>query len=199
ALVVAQTALALVLLVGAGLLIKSFVKLQQGELGFEPHNVIVLTLTPPFNQLPKRASTIPYYQRLLDELKTVPGVNTVALGTAAPTEGAYMSSSIVVAGRPAPAERDAQQTFVNVVSPDYFRALGNPLKQGRLFTDADNESAPGVAVINDTLARAYFPGESPIGQRIALRGDPDEWREIVGIVADINQFGLEKEHKPTFY
>jgi putative ABC transport system permease protein len=199
ALVVAQTALALVLLVGAGLLIKSFVKLQQVELGFEPHNVIVLTLTPPFNQLPKRASTIPYYQRLLDELKTVPGVNTVALGTAAPTEGAYMSSSIVVAGRPAPAERDAQQTFVNVVSPDYFRALGNPLKQGRLFTDADNESALGVAVINETLARAYFPGESPIGQRIALRGDPNEWREIVGIVADINQFGLEKENKPTFY
>jgi putative ABC transport system permease protein len=199
ALVVAQTALALVLLVGAGLLIKSFVKLQQVELGFEPHNAVVLTLTPPFNQLPKRASSIPYYQRLLDELKTVPGVNTVALGTAAPTEGAYMSSSIVVAGRPAPAERDAQQTFVNVVSPDYFRALGNPLKQGRLFTDADNESAPRVAIINETLARAYFPGESPIGQRIALRGDPNEWREIVGIVADINQFGLEKEHKPTFY
>ena len=199
ALVVAQTALALVLLVGAGLLIKSFVKLQQVELGFEPHNVIVLTLTPPFNQLPKRASAIPYYQRLLDELKTVPGVNTVALGTAAPTEGAYMNSSIVVAGRPAPVERDAQQTFVNVVSPDYFRALGSPLKQGRLFTDADNESAPSVAVINETLARAYFPGESPIGQRIALRGAPNEWREIVGIVADINQFGLEKEHKPTFY
>jgi putative ABC transport system permease protein len=199
ALVVAQTALALVLLVGAGLLIKSFVKLRQVELGFEPHNAIVLTLAPPFNQLPKRASVIPYYQRLLDELKTVPGVNTVALGTAAPTEGAYMSSSIVVAGRPAPAERDAQQTFVNVVSPDYFRALGNPLKQGRLFTDADNESAPSVAVINETLARAYFPGENPIGQRIALRGDPNEWREIVGVVTNINQFGLEKEHKPTFY
>jgi putative ABC transport system permease protein len=199
ALVVAQTALALVLLVGAGLLIKSFVKLQQVELGFEPHNAIVLTLTPPFNQLPKRASTIPYYQRLLNELKTAPGVNTVALGTAAPTEGAYMSSSIVVAGRPAPAERDAQQAFVNVVSPDYFRTLGNPLKQGRLFTDADNESAPRVAIINETLARAYFPGESPIGQRIALRGDPNEWREIVGIVVNINQFGLEKEHKPTFY
>lgn len=199
ALVVAQTALALVLLVGAGLLIKSFVKLQQVELGFEPHNALVLTLTPPFNQLPKRASTIPYYQRLLDELKTVPGVSTVALGTAAPTEGAYMSSSMIVAGRPVPAERDAQQTFVNVVSPDYFRALGNPLKQGRLFTDADNESAPRVVVINETLARAYFPGENPIGQRIALRGDPDELREIVGIVADINQFGLEKESKPAFY
>jgi putative ABC transport system permease protein len=198
-LVVAQTALALVLLVGAGLLIKSFVKLQQVELGFEPHNALVLTLTPPFNQLPKRASTIPYYERLLDELKTLPGVNTVALGTAAPTEGAYMSSSMIVAGRPMPAERDAQQTFVNVVSPDYFRALGNSLKQGRLFTDADNEGAPRVVVINETLARAYFPGENPLGQRIALRGDPDELREIIGIVADINQFGLEKEPKPAFY
>jgi putative ABC transport system permease protein len=199
ALVVVQTALALVLLVGAGLLIKSFVKLQQVELGFEPHNAIVLTLTPPFNQLPKRASAIPYYQRLIDELKTVPGVSAVALGTAAPTQGAYMSSAMIVAGRPLPAERDAQQTFVNVVSSDYFRALGNSLKQGRLFTDAENESTPLVAVINETLSRAYFPNENPLGQRIALRGDPDELREIVGIVADINQFGLDKEHKPTFY
>ncbi len=198
-LVVAQTALALVLLVGAGLLGKSFVKLRQVELGFEPTNAIVLTLTPPFNHLPKRASSIPHYQRLLDEVKTLPGLSAVAVGTAAPTQGAYMSSSILVAGRPVPASKDAQQTFVNVVSADYFRALGNPLKQGRLFTDADNESAPRVAVINESLARAYFPGENPLGQRLTLRGDPDEWRAIVGIVADINQFGLDKENKPTFY
>lgn len=199
ALVSAQTALALVLLVGAGLLIKSFVKLRQVELGFEPANAVVLTLTPPFNRMAKRESTAPYYQRLLDALKTVPGVSAVAVGTAAPTEGAYMSSAIIVAGRPLPANKDAQQTFVNVVSADYFRALGNPLKQGRLFTDADNEGTPRVAVINETLARAYFSGENPLGQRITLRGDPDEWREIIGVVADINQFGLDKEHKPTFY
>ncbi len=199
ALVVGQTALALVLLVGAGLLIKSFIKLQQVELGFQADNAIVLTLIPSFSQLPKTASTVSYYQRLLDELKTVPGVDAVATGTAAPTEGAYMSSPMIVAGRPVPAERDAQQTFVNVVTPDYFRALGNTLKQGRLFTDADSESAPRVAVINESLARAYFPDENPIGQRIALRGNPDEFREIIGIVANINQFGLDKEHKPTFY
>mgnify|MGYP000095977145 CR=1 FL=1 len=188
ALVVAQTALALVLLVGAGLLIRSFVKLQQVELGFEPVNTILLTLSPPFDLYPKDANKNDYYQRLLDELKAVPGVKVAAAATGGPTQGAYMSSALIVAGRPVPPQRDAQQTFINIVSPDYFRALGTPLRRGRLFSEADHAGAPRVVVINETLARAYFPNENPIGQRIALRGDPDELREIVGIVADINQF-----------
>ena len=199
ALVVAQTALALVLLVGAGLLIRSFVKLQQVELGFEPVNTILLTLSPPFDLYPKDANKNDYYQRLLDELKAVPGVKVAAAATGGPTQGAYMSSALIIAGRPVPPQRDAQQTFINIVSPDYFRALGTPLRRGRLFSEADHAGAPRVVVINETLARAYFPNENPIGQRIALRGDPDELREIVGIVADINQFGLDKENKPTFY
>lgn len=198
-LVIAQTALALVLLVGAGLLIKSFVKLQQVEIGFEPAKGILLTLSPPFNRLPKNASAIPYYLRLLDEVRTVPDVSDVALTTVGPTEGAYMSSPMLVAGRPKPAAPDAQRTLINVVSSDYFRVLGNPLKLGRLFTDADNEGAPRVAVINETLARAYFEGENPIGQRIAIRGEPDRWMEIVGVTADLNLFGLGKENQPAFY
>jgi putative ABC transport system permease protein len=199
ALVVAQTALALVLLVGAGLLLKSFVRLQQVEIGFEPQNAVMLTLAPPFNRFPKEAKTYAYYQQLLDELKTLPGVSAVGATTGGPTQGALMSSSIIIAGRPAPSSRDAQQAFVNIISPDYFRALGNVLKQGRPFTDADNESAPRVAIVNETLARAYFSRESPLGQRIALRGEPDKLLEIVGVAADLNQFGLEKENKPAFY
>ena len=199
ALVVGQTALALVLLVGAGLLIKSFIKLQQVELGFEPSHAVVVSIAPPTNSFPKDANQFPYYQRMLDEVKAVPGVEAAALTTTAPTEGAFMSSSILITGRPKPEARDAQQAFLNAVSADYFRAVGNALKAGRLFTESDNESAPKVAIINDSFARKYLAGENPIGQRIALRGEPDKQMEIVGVTADIKQFGLESENKPAFF
>jgi putative ABC transport system permease protein len=199
ALLVAQTALALVLLVGAGLLIKSFIKLQQVELGFEPNHAVMLTIAPPFTRFPKGSHTYEYYQRLLDEMKTLPGVVAAGATTGGPTSGAFMSSGIVIAGRPTPASRDAQQAFLNVVSPDYFQAVGNPLRQGRLFSEGDNEGAPRVAIINETLARAYFANENPVGQRIALRGEPDKLMEIVGVAADLKQFSLEKENRPVFY
>jgi putative ABC transport system permease protein len=197
--VVTQTALAIVLLVGAGLLMKSFWKLQQVELGFTPANVITLTLAPPVNRFPKDYKTMNYYQQMLDSLTTLPGVETVAAMTSAPTAGAFMSSSILIAGRPAPDNADLQRAFVSVVSPDYFRTIGNPLKQGRLFTDADNESAPRVAIINESLARSYFADANPLGQRIALGGEKEKWMEIVGVTADVKQFGLEMENKPSFY
>jgi putative ABC transport system permease protein len=198
-LVVMQTALALVLLIGAGLLGKSFIKLRQVELGFEASNAVVLDLAPPFNRFPKDADTLAYYQRLLDELKTLPGVDAVAAATTAPTQGAMMSSPIIIAGRPKPEGRDAQQTFINAVSADYFRAVGNPLKQGRLFTANDHESAPRVAIINESFARTHFAHGNPLGQRVALRGEPDKWFEIVGVAADLKQFSLEQENRPAFY
>ncbi len=197
--VVTQTAMAIVLLIGAGLLIKSFVKLNQVELGFTPANVITLTLAPPFNRFPKEYKTANYYQQMLDSLSGLPGVEAVAATTSAPTAGAFMSSPILIAGQPAPSSSDAQRAFISVVSPDYFRAIGNPLKQGRLFTEADNESAPRVAVINETLARSYFADANPLGQRIALGGEKDKWLEIIGVTADVKQFALEQENKPSFY
>ena len=197
--VLTQTALAVVLLVGAGLLIKSFVKLQRVELGFTPDNVIAVRLAPPFNRLHKDQKLKDYYRELLDSLRAVPGVEAAAAASSAPTAGAYMSSPILIAGRPATDSEEAQRSFVTVASTDYFRAIGNPLKQGRLFTDDDNESAPPVAIINETLAHSYFADDNPIGQRIALRGEPDIWLEIVGVTADVKQFGLEQENKPNFY
>jgi putative ABC transport system permease protein len=197
--VVAQTALAVVLLVGAGLLIKSFVKLQQVELGFTPTNVIMMRLTPPFNRFPKEQKMMDYYRQMIDSLNAVPGVEAASAVTTAPTAGAFMSSPILIAGQTAPATADAQRAFVTVVSTDYFRAIGNPLKQGRLFTEDDNESSRRVAIINETLARSYFADTDPIGQRIALKGEPDKWMEIVGVTADVKQFGLDEENKPNFY
>ena len=197
--VITQTALAVVLLVGAGLLIKSFVKLRQVELGFTPTNVITLRLLPPFNRFAKDHRMADYYGQLLESLNAVPGVEAAATVTTAPTAGAFMNSPILIAGQPAPANADAQRAFVTVVSTDYFRAIGNPLKQGRLFTDDDNESATRVAIINETLARSYFADTNPIGQRIALKGEPDKWLEIVGVTADVKQFGIDEANKPSFY
>jgi putative ABC transport system permease protein len=197
--VVTQMALAVVLLAGAGLLIKSFVKLQQVELGFVPTNVITMRLAPPFNRFPKEQQMTGYYTQLLDALRSVPGVETAAAVTSAPTAGAYMSSPILIAGRPVPAIPDAQRAFVTITSPDYFNAIGNPLTQGRLFSEDDNESSPLVAIINETMARRYFADANPIGQRIALKGEPDKWMEIVGVTADVKQFALEEENKPSFY
>jgi predicted permease len=197
--VVTQTALAVVLLVGAGLLIKSFVKLQQVELGFTPTNVIMMRLAPPFNRFQKDEKTMDYYRQILDSLKAVPGVEAASAVTTAPTAGAFMSSPILIAGQPAPVSADAQRAFVTIVTPDYFRAIGNPLKQGRLFTEDDHESSTPVAIINETLARSYFADTNPVGQRIALKGEPEKWLEIVGVTTDVKQFGLDEENKPNFY
>jgi putative ABC transport system permease protein len=198
-LVVTQTAMAVVLLIGAGLLIKSFVKLRQVELGFSPTNVITMRLAPPFNRFEKDAKTMDYYRQMLDVLKEVPGVEAVAAVTSAPTGGAFMSAPILIAGQPAPDNADTQRAFLTVVSSDYFRAIGNPLKQGRLFTDDDKEGSTPVAIINETMARSYFPDTNPIGQRIAIKGEPDKWMEIVGVTADIKQFAIEEPNKPSFY
>lgn len=197
--VVAQTALAIVLLIGAGLLIKSFVRLHQVELGFTPADVITLNLSPPFNRFPKEYKMANYYQQLLNSLNATPGVEAVAAMTSAPTAGAYMSSPILIAGQPEPANEDSQRAFLSVVSADYFRTIGNPIKQGRMFTEADNESAPHVAIINETMARSYFADVNPLGQRIALKGEAHKWIEIVGVAADVKQFGLDMENQPGFY
>lgn len=195
-LVVTQTALAVVLLVGAGLLIKSFATLRQVELGFEPANVVTVTLSPPFNRLPKEFRKTDYYRQLVESLQTMPGVEAAAATTSAPTTGAFMNVTFLVAGRPEPPSSDTQRAFVTVVSPDYFRVIGNSLKGGRLFTDNDNEGSPPVAIINDTMAHSYFSGTDPVGQRIEVQG---QQLEIVGVTADVKQFGLAEENKPSFY
>ncbi|MGE0128670.1 MAG: ABC transporter permease [Blastocatellales bacterium] len=197
--VVAQTALAIVLLAGAGLLIKSFVKLRQVELGFTPANVISMTISPPFNRFPKDHRTMDYYRRMLDLLRATPGVEAAAAMTTAPTAGAFMNAPILIAGRAEPANAETQRAFVSVVSAGYFSVIGNPIKQGRSFTEADNESSPRVVVINETMARSYFAERNPIGQRIFIRGEPGKQMEIVGVAADVKQFGLEQENKPGFY
>lgn len=198
-LVITQTAMAVVLLAGSGLLIKSFVRLQQVELGFNPENVVTINVSPPFNRLPKSYRKTDYYRQLVESLQSTPGVNAAAVTTSAPTTGAFMNVPFTISGQPDSAERETQRAFLSVVSPDYFRVIGNPLKEGRLFTENDNETSAPVAIINETMSRNYFSDANPIGQRIALKGAGTKWLEIVGVTADVKQFGLEAENKPCLY
>lgn len=198
-LVVVQTALAIVLLAGAGLMIKSFVKLRQVELGFDPANIISVRIAPAFNRFAAGQRTNDYYQQMLDAIDATPGVVSSAVVTGAPLRGFFMNAPLLIANRPEPASLDAQMAPVTIISPDYFRVTGTPLKQGRFFTHGDVEGAPGVALINETMARRYFLHENPLGQRISLKSEPDKPYEIVGVVGDIKQMGLDKETQPNVY
>ena len=197
--VVAQSCLALVLLAGAGLMIKSFLKLRQVDLGFDPSHAVVMTISPAFNRFPEGQRTNSYYGQVLEALDATPGVVASAAVTGAPLGGAFMNSPILIPGR-APADNpDEDRVFFSVVSPDYFRAIGATLKRGRPLAPADVEGAKRVAVINETMARTFFPDGDPLGRQVSVKSEADKPYEIVGVVADIKQFGVDKETKPNIY
>jgi putative ABC transport system permease protein len=140
-----------------------------------------------------------YYRELLDTVKTTPGVEAVAVTTSIPTTGAFMNVPISVAGQARPANTDGQRALASLISADYFRTVGITLKQGRTFTEDDREGSPLVTIINETMARTYFTNTNPIGQRIYTEDAPDKQMEIVGVTADVRQFGVGEENRPFFY
>ena len=186
ALVVAEIAVTLVLLVGAGLLIRSFARLQQAELGFDPRNRLTMQVGAPqqlYAQPEKRAD---YYRRMQERLAALPGVRAVASSSSLPLDW-VLNFSYAVEGRPAQPGEDPQADYSSV-SPNYFEVMGLPLVRGRAFTERDAAGAPAVAVINETMARRAFPGEDPLGRRLVI--DYMETRlalEVVGVVADSRQ------------
>ena len=189
ALVVTQVALSLVLLMGAGLLLSSFVALRGVDPGFDPRNVISLRVNLSQENYGTSEKRSAYYERLLTEVKSIPGVESAAVVFPVPFASFISNQSFRVPGRPIdPAEQLSAQ--YNVVSPDYFRALRIRITQGRAFTERDRIGSPPVAVVNETLAQRIWPGESPLGKRLALGGDESE---VVGVFADIKQRQLDSE------
>lgn len=195
-LVVAQTALALVLLVGAGLMIRTFQGLREVDPGFEPEGVLALRLSLPTNRYPDGPERIQFYEGLLERLRALPGVTAVGSVNSLPMEGRNSDVSYSVEGRPPPEPGREPGTWIRVVSPGYLEAIGTPIVRGRGLTESDTEETPLVIVINETLAEEVFPGEDPIGKRISF-GDP--WREIVGVAADIRNFGVRRSSEPATY
>jgi putative ABC transport system permease protein len=197
-LVITETALALVLLVGAGLLARSVRNLQQVDPGFRPRNVLMTTVRLARTRYPDPVQAEAFFRQLVQNLSSLPGVEAVGGATALPFTSDIVNI-LIIEGRPAPAPGEEPSTNYYGVTPGYFAAMGIPLVRGRLFTERDRADAPRVAVINETLARRFFAGEEPIGRRISVTSRPGTFREIVGIVGDVHQYGLDTDPPAQVY
>jgi len=205
ALVVAEIALSLVLLTGAGLLLRSFVTLVQTSPGFAAERVVALQ-TFLYDRYPKPEQRTAFARRVLDELKTVPGVSAAGVTTALPFLESSLDASLpfTIEGRPAPPPGQEPTVYWTVASADYFAALGMALRRGRMFNEFDKAEAPPVALINETMARRHFPNEDPIGRKLVTRGrrrgnaEPQAV-EIIGVVSDVRHDGLDKEPRAEHY
>jgi len=197
-LVVAETALALMLLVGAGLLIRSFIQLQRVDPGFNPRNVLTAVVRLPQVVYPERNQIAPFYSQLLDRIKALPGAQSAAVTSSLPLAGFDSDAGFVIEGRPAPQPNQQPVAWYSSVSPDYFRTMGMRLIAGREFTERDNENAPKVVIISEATARRHFPNENPLGKRIG-NGRPDGWIEIVGVTADVKHFGLSQDARVSMF
>jgi putative ABC transport system permease protein len=200
-LVVVEMALAVVLLVGAGLLIRSFLRLQQVDPGFQPRDVVAMQLSLPDYKYGEPERRDAFYQQLLEQVRAVPGVKAAGAVSVLPLSGQNQSGSFRIEGREVPQGQMSPHGDRWVATSDYFRAMSVPLVRGRYFTDRDTEDAPGVAIVDESMARKYWPGEDPIGKRITFEGGPENprWREIVGIVGHVRHRGLEGESRVQYY
>ena len=200
ALVIAEVALALVLLTSAGLLMKSFVHLQNVNPGVDSHHVLTAEVSLPKLQYPDDKAIVRFSGEAQRRIAALPGIKAVGLTTILPLAGTNGDSSFAIEGRtdrdaPSPDEEKRE------VSPDYFRAIGTPLLRGRFFTEADNADAPRVIIVNQAFAGKFWPNQDAVGKRIVMGGmSPDpKWITIVGVVGDIRHAGLDLEPKPEMY
>ncbi|MEP7272375.1 MAG: ABC transporter permease [Acidobacteriota bacterium] len=197
ALVVVEIAMALVLLTGAGLMIKSFLRLQQIEPGFDPQNLLSLEINLPAAKYPNNDRRAAFFDQAVERISALPGVKGVALINHPPLSGRRGISIFPIEGRPEPKGlSDAPLADFRFVNPDYFRIMGIRLIEGRAFTDGDGQEAPKVALINRAYADRFAAGENLLGRRVRVG---DEWHTLVGIVGDIRQSGLDEEAAPHVY
>ena len=196
-LVVAEVALSLVLLIGAGLMIRSFARLLAVDPGFDPANVLTAFVSLPPAKYPDASRQAAFFDQLLQRTQNLPGVVAAAAASDLPLYGGS-STGFDIEGRARSEAGQRPLVEYRAISPEYLRAMGMRLIAGRAFSARDTADAPGVVIINETLAKKYFPNEDPIGRRLGLSGPPD-MREIVGVVADVRNYGLDAEVKPEAY
>jgi putative ABC transport system permease protein len=199
ALVISEIAIALVLLIGAGLLIKSFLKLQAVEPGFNPDNLLTLRIWLSSSRYGDNPQQVRFFRQLTGQIERVPGVEAVGAIQDLPVRRNRMGYDFVMEGRPLPASGEKPDAAYRVVTPGYFAAMGIPILAGQGFTDRDDNNAPPVVIINQSMARQFWAGEDPIGRRIRFGGDNSRWYSIVGVVGDVKHMGLEEEEGPAIY
>ncbi len=203
-LVVGEVALALVLLVGAGLLIQTLLKLQDQYAGLRAESVLTLRTVLPRNKYAEHEQRVNFYRQVLDRVKSLPGVVSAGYVTSVPLAMKGGTNGFSIEGRSLEQMTSggiAYDANHRQVSADYFRTMGIPIQEGRPFDEGDKDQAVHVAVINQTMARQYWPGENAIGKRLKF-GDPGDdvpWVTIVGIAGDVRQMGIDKPIKAEMY
>ena len=201
-LVIAEVALALVLLTSAGLLMKSFVRLQNVSPGFDPHNVMTMEISLPKLKYNSNEAAVRFTDEAERRIAALPGVEAAAFTTILPLSGTNSDSSFAIEGRPNSDSDPFPDEEYREVSSDYFRVLQTPLQKGRFFTKSDTATSPPVIIINQALAKKYWPNEEAVGKRITF-GNPKKkdavWVTIVGIVGDIKHRSLDEDAKPEMY
>ena len=200
-LVIAEVALALVLLSGAGLLLKSFARLQNVNPGFNPRNVLTFEISLPKVQYPNDPSIVRFNNEAQRRIASLPGVQSAGFSTILPLAGTNSDSSFAIEGQPSNDRNPSPDEENREVSPDYFRALEIPLIKGRFFTDADNADAPPVIIVNRAFAKKFWPNREAVGKRIVMGGmsEHPNWITIIGVVGDVRHFGLDVDPKPEMY
>src|SRR5262249_44408302 len=209
AVIVAEIALAFVLLYAAGLVTQSFVRMQRVDLGYDPHNILTFDITLPETSDPEGRQIIASYDRITERIRRLPGVKYVGLTNLLPTgDGRNADMDIKIAGRPDPPNNSDARAKLRIVNADYFRALRIPLLEGRFFNERDSFDRPDAVIISQSLARRFFPDRSPLGERLMVVWiDPNMRegneklipREIVGVVGDVKQLSVTDQGKMEMF
>jgi len=202
ALIVCQIGFSFVLLIGAGLMIRSLIKIQQVDAGIVPQRVLAMRTTFNWSKYTGSDKTAVVIQKLLDRVQSEPGVLSAAISSRYPFEPEmipeWFSNTFQIEGRDLePGQAPPVSTFASV-SPDYFKTLGIPLKAGRLLAETDKGEAPHVVIINETAKRQFWPNEDPLGKRVSTDAG-EHWVTVVGVVGDVREFGLDHPPSPEFY
>ena len=198
-LVVSEIVVTTVLLIIAGLMVKSFWSLQNVNPGFNPDNTLTMMVNLPPGKYSENPQIIGYYEQLLKRLETLPGVQSVGAVTNLPLTSTVMRFRFTIDGRPPATPGERLVATTGAINSAYFRTIGIPLITGRYFTEQDRDKSPSVVIINDTIARRYWPGEDPIGRHLTLPSLGGISREVVGVVGDIKHSGLDTESGAQVY
>ena len=200
-LVTAEVAISLVLLIGAGLLINSFLKLRNVDPGFRAENLLTMKIVLPEPKYETRALRSAFYTNLIQRVQSLAGVRSAAVTTNLPLYRQGNSIGISIDGQPDPPPGQERIIVTRIVSPSYLDTMGIPLLRGRQLSEQDTDKTPRVVIVSETMARSYWPGEDAIGKRIGLGRitKPEDWFQIIGVAKDVRQFELTAEPKPQMY
>lgn len=200
-LVVSEVALALVLLIGAALLIRSLMTLQAVDPGFKKEGALTMQIGLPRSRYPQGPQQAVFFQRLLEQVKGAQGIESAGLINYLPLGKSNANITFTIEGRQPASPTDVSFAGYRIASPDYFRSMAIPLLSGRAFTDQDTDGAPEIVIINNTMAKRFWPDEDPIGKRLKFGNyqSNNTWRTVVGVIGDVKHFGLNAKFEPEIY